>query len=746
MKRFLCIIVVCITLLSLFVLPASANISVNISYSAQEKSLKVYGEASGYILITMPLSGMKPEEITEEYPPIIAKQVFANGNYEILFTLPGNMTGGKYEIYVSDGKENQKTSFFHINSDSEAIPLLNAADNIDEFTNIIEQYAADLGIDEADAVYTAGKDEIINLLYLEKREYETVFDFSDEYTKAYAIYSLGSADADKTAEILEKYENILKISFLKYDNATTDVKEKVAEILSETDFSEVLKNKVTFSDFYNELIPYAAILCCDTWYDLKSVITDTYMEDFSELLDNSDYKKLKDKNKVYKTMIKEIFSSISDVKEAFDKAAEQALKSEKKTQSTSTGGIGGTSFSGGASIGPVTVTTTPQKEDNESLFTDLNPDHWSYKAVKKMSDIGIISGYEDGSFRPDKLISRAEFTKLAKDVYERLSVKREKDLIKVATLGDSLTQGLFGEDGKYTTNLSYSTYLQEYLGEGFEVKNFGRSSHGLYENHQYYYRNTEQYKDALEYDADIVIIIFGSNDMKTDYWSTIKSNYDKIYREFVEEFINLDSNPMIIIGLPTPVYGDSDLAKDRPMKNRLEVIETEKKVASDMGITVVDTFSLMEGREECFPDGVHFNIEGGKAFGRAFKDAIYEMYGKNTKSVRFDDVKSSDWFFSYVKDAAEKGLVSGSGGYFLPNNNITREDATLIMYRIVSKMQMISGGESFADSGEISDYAQTAVKKMAAAKLISGTGGQKFAPRENLTRAQAAQMMYNILN
>jgi|GEM_PF-207138 len=47
-----------------------------------------------------------------------------------------------------------------------------------------------------------------------------------------------------------------------------------------------------------------------------------------------------------------------------------------------------------------------------SLFIDLPATHEAYSSVLELYLRGIVSGYEDGSFKPDKPISREEFTKL----------------------------------------------------------------------------------------------------------------------------------------------------------------------------------------------------------------------------------------------------------------------------------------------------------------------------------------------
>jgi|GEM_PF-4123352 len=47
-----------------------------------------------------------------------------------------------------------------------------------------------------------------------------------------------------------------------------------------------------------------------------------------------------------------------------------------------------------------------------SLFTDMNPDHWAYNAAAYLVSSGVLSGYPDGSFKPDKPVSRAEYAKI----------------------------------------------------------------------------------------------------------------------------------------------------------------------------------------------------------------------------------------------------------------------------------------------------------------------------------------------
>ncbi len=45
-------------------------------------------------------------------------------------------------------------------------------------------------------------------------------------------------------------------------------------------------------------------------------------------------------------------------------------------------------------------------------FSDLPSSHWAYDTVMEMVELGVLSGYPDGTFRPNNTISRAEFAKI----------------------------------------------------------------------------------------------------------------------------------------------------------------------------------------------------------------------------------------------------------------------------------------------------------------------------------------------
>lgn len=50
---------------------------------------------------------------------------------------------------------------------------------------------------------------------------------------------------------------------------------------------------------------------------------------------------------------------------------------------------------------------------SENDYTDVATDSWYNNAISTLSNMGIINGYEDGSFQPNASITRAEFTAIA---------------------------------------------------------------------------------------------------------------------------------------------------------------------------------------------------------------------------------------------------------------------------------------------------------------------------------------------
>ncbi len=118
-------------------------------------------------------------------------------------------------------------------------------------------------------------------------------------------------------------------------------------------------------------------------------------------------------------------------------------------------------------------------------------------------------------------------------------------------------------------------------------------------------------------------------------------------------------------------------------------------------------------------------------------------------SASFADVDEKDWYSSYVAAGAENGIIKGTDeNKFYPDDSITRQDAALVLQRALEQKGIQLDSEKtaqFADDGEISDYAEGAVGLLAGNGMIKGFSDNTFRPFANLTRAEAAQLIYNAI-
>lgn len=113
----------------------------------------------------------------------------------------------------------------------------------------------------------------------------------------------------------------------------------------------------------------------------------------------------------------------------------------------------------------------------------------------------------------------------------------------------------------------------------------------------------------------------------------------------------------------------------------------------------------------------------------------------------FNDVEDNSWYAGYVNAMAKAGFISGrDDGSFGAGCNITRQDAAVMLCNCMGIEDFSQyENETFTDDSEISDYARSAVKYLKGKDILSGFDGGLFMPRENLTRAQAAKILADMI-
>lgn len=116
----------------------------------------------------------------------------------------------------------------------------------------------------------------------------------------------------------------------------------------------------------------------------------------------------------------------------------------------------------------------------------------------------------------------------------------------------------------------------------------------------------------------------------------------------------------------------------------------------------------------------------------------------STNASDFADVESNSYYEGFVTAAVEQGLISGIGNeLFGTGNNIIREDAAVIMSRVLKKYGKNTSSDNvlFYDEDDIASYAKEAVAHTCGEEIFSGDDKGNFNPKANLTRAEACAIL-----
>jgi hypothetical protein len=118
-----------------------------------------------------------------------------------------------------------------------------------------------------------------------------------------------------------------------------------------------------------------------------------------------------------------------------------------------------------------------------------------------------------------------------------------------------------------------------------------------------------------------------------------------------------------------------------------------------------------------------------------------------TVSMTFTDVSSSAWYYSDVSRAVAAAYVSGyDNNSFKPNDPITREEAAVMISRIVPCGGIAGNLSSFGDYGSISDWALPGMQKSNGKGYVGAYDDGNLHPKDKLTRAQTVKIICDIID
>ena len=122
---------------------------------------------------------------------------------------------------------------------------------------------------------------------------------------------------------------------------------------------------------------------------------------------------------------------------------------------------------------------------------------------------------------------------------------------------------------------------------------------------------------------------------------------------------------------------------------------------------------------------------------------LYRVSGdKAPHSHPFTDVPSGRWFSDAIAWAYESGVVNGtSDDTFSPDDNVTREQAAAMLYRFAGRPTASGDVTAFNDADKISAYAVEPLRWTVGEGIINGKSEYTLDPLGTATRAEIAKIM-----
>ncbi|GAA0383353.1 hypothetical protein GCM10008933_13140 [Paenibacillus motobuensis] len=116
----------------------------------------------------------------------------------------------------------------------------------------------------------------------------------------------------------------------------------------------------------------------------------------------------------------------------------------------------------------------------------------------------------------------------------------------------------------------------------------------------------------------------------------------------------------------------------------------------------------------------------------------------------YSDVGTEAWYSKDVAVLNKLAIINGfSDGTFRPNDPVTREQMVVIVMNALRSLELLpnSSGtaEKFTDDETISSWAKDSVNMARELKLVSGTGQNRFMPKQPTNRADTAVFIWKML-
>lgn len=207
--------------------------------------------------------------------------------------------------------------------------------------------------------------------------------------------------------------------------------------------------------------------------------------------------------------------------------------------------------------------------------------------------------------------------------------------VKVACVGNSITYGVGLQDRAHE---AYPVQLQRLLGAGYTVENFGKPGATLLFNGHRPYVRQEEFRRAMAFRADIVVIHLGVNDTDPRDWPDYRDDFIKDYRSLIDSFRVANPHCRVLIARLTPITHRHPrfLSGTRDWEDDIQ--QDIEKVAKHAGnVQLIDFHAPLYVHAEYLTDAIHPNAKGAALLAKTVYEGITGDYGGLRLSPLYTD-------------------------------------------------------------------------------------------------------------
>lgn len=223
--------------------------------------------------------------------------------------------------------------------------------------------------------------------------------------------------------------------------------------------------------------------------------------------------------------------------------------------------------------------------------------------------------------------------------------------IKVACVGNSITYG-YGIENREQN--SYPSVLQRLLGKGYKVGNFGHSGATLLSKGHRPYIQQEEYRKALAFAGDIVVIHLGINDTDPRNWPNHRNDFVKDYLSLISSFKKANPKARIVIARMSPLSHRHPRFESGTRDWHAEIQQAIALVAQQTNAQLIDFHEPLYHFPQMLPDAVHPNAQGAAILAQVVFGAITGNYG----GLQLPEIYSDNMVLQHGQSLPLQGIAN----------------------------------------------------------------------------------------